>query len=93
MIREFLSSDDALSYVPALDRASEIIDGFESPLGMELLSTVDWLLMNDCEPTVAAVRSELEKWPGGREAGKRKLRIFDSRLLGLALERLNAFAD
>jgi O-acetyl-ADP-ribose deacetylase (regulator of RNase III) len=91
VVREFLSSDEALPYIPALDRASEIIDGFESPLGMELLSTVDWLLMNGCETNIVAVRSELDKWPGGHEAGQRKLRIFDGRLLGLALERLGAF--
>lgn len=92
VIREFLSGDEALPYIPALDRASDIIDGFESPLGMELLSTVDWLLMNGCEPTTAAIRSELGKWPGGHEAGLRKLRIFDERLIGLALKQLGAFA-
>jgi O-acetyl-ADP-ribose deacetylase (regulator of RNase III) len=91
VVREFLSGDEALPYIPALDRASEMIDGFESPLGMELLSTVDWLLMNGCEATVGALRSGLAKWPGGQNAGERKLRVFDERLLSLAIDRLVAF--
>src|SRR3546814_5180115 len=36
----YLASESA-DYLPVLDRLSAIIDGFESPLGMELLATVD----------------------------------------------------
>jgi hypothetical protein len=37
----------------SLDIAAEQIDGFESKLGMELLSTVDWLTEGeDCEATM-----------------------------------------
>lgn len=85
----YLRSAEACRYLPALERTARIIDGFESPLGMELLATVDWLLYRDgCEPTVTAIRSALERWPGGRDAAKRKLEQFDDRLLTLALDRL-----
>jgi len=72
-----------------LEKTAEIIDGFESPLGMELLATEDWLLHEKkCEATVVGVKRGLETWPGGKAAARRKLRLFDDRLLGLALERL-----
>jgi hypothetical protein len=88
-VAAYLSSDEARRYVPALDAATAVIDGFESPLGMELLATVDWLLQEeDCEPTVAALRRCLSEWPGGSDAADRKLRLFDDRLLELALDRL-----
>ena len=54
--------------IPALERATTVIDGFESSLGMELLATVDWLLFEGTvERTVAALRSALKDWPGGGE--------------------------
>lgn len=84
----FLSTWEAAPFLPALEETSAVIDGFESPLGMELLATVDWLLLTGTEPTTAAVRKALVQWPGGAAAGKRKLKLFDDRLVGLAIERL-----
>jgi O-acetyl-ADP-ribose deacetylase (regulator of RNase III) len=82
-------SSEAKSYLPALKATTEAIDGFESPLEMELLGTVDWLLNRDgVSPTVEAVRAGLHSWLGGGEAAERKLRLFDERLIGLALKRL-----
>lgn len=82
---------DGLEYLPALTHTAGIIDGFESPLGMELLATVDWLLVEGgIEPATESVRQALGNWPGGKSAARRKLELFDDRLLGLALERLTA---
>lgn len=75
-------------YLPALEKTSELIDGFESPLGMELLATVDWLLVHEkCEPNLDAVREGLKGWPDN--AGERKQRLFDDRMLEIALDRLS----
>jgi O-acetyl-ADP-ribose deacetylase (regulator of RNase III) len=88
-VEAYLREGEAAVYLPALEKTAALIDGFESPLGMELLATVDWLLcQKGCAPQVAAVRQELARWPGGQTAGERKLRLFDERLLGLALDRL-----
>lgn len=85
----FLSSDEARQYAPALEWTAALIDGFESPLGMELLATVDWLLWNQrVSPTVLAVKSGISKWPADSKAVERKQRILDDRMLALALERL-----
>ncbi|MGE3344318.1 MAG: macro domain-containing protein [Vicinamibacterales bacterium] len=87
----YLTESDATPYIPALEWATKVIDGFESPLGMELLATVDWLLVERAtERSVGAIKTALGDWPGGRAAADRKLRLFDDRLLGLALERLAA---
>lgn len=89
----YLEGPEGRAYLPALERTAELIDGFESPLGMELLATVDWLLTEEgVVPEVDAVREALGRWPGGASAGRRKLGLFDERLLGLALERLTAGA-
>lgn len=88
-VAEFLESDATRPYLEALAETSALIDGFESPLGMELLATVDWLLFKEgAEPTVPGLRVGLNNWPGGKAAGRRKSKLFDARLLGLALTRL-----
>ncbi len=88
-IATFLASSAASAFIPALDDATAVIDGFESPFGLELLATVDWLLSHeDVAPTVEGLREGMARWPHGEAAAQRKLRIFDDRVLALALERL-----
>jgi O-acetyl-ADP-ribose deacetylase (regulator of RNase III) len=80
---------EAKPYQQALDATGDLIEGFESPLGMELLATVDWLLHQmHVEPTVDSIRASLTEWPGGKGAGARKLKLFNDRMIGLALSRL-----
>jgi O-acetyl-ADP-ribose deacetylase (regulator of RNase III) len=89
-VAEFLGSPEASHFVVAIERTSEIIDGFESPLGMELLATVDWLVNNGrAECTLESVKSGIASWPHGRAAARRKMRLFNDRLLGLAIDRLH----
>jgi O-acetyl-ADP-ribose deacetylase (regulator of RNase III) len=85
----YLTTPEAKAYRSALEATTDLIDGFQSPLGMELLATVDWLLHKEAvTPSVSAVRAALRAWPGGPESAKRKQRIFDDRLISLALHRL-----
>jgi O-acetyl-ADP-ribose deacetylase (regulator of RNase III) len=80
---------EASAYLPALEATARRIDGFESPLGMELLATVDWLLAReDRRPELDSIKAGLRSWSGGADAGARKLRIFDDRSLLLAIARL-----
>lgn len=80
-------------YLPVLEQTTRLIEGFESPLGMELLATVDWLVSREgCEATVPELRVGLSRWPAGEDAAERKLRMFNDRLLGLALGRLSDVA-
>lgn len=77
------------SHLPAIEATSRLIDGFESPLGMELLATIDWLVEEmGTEPEVAAIRETLQSWPGGKESATRKLRLFEDRIIAIALDSL-----
>lgn len=88
VVQTFLKSE-AKAYSEALEDTATLIDGFESPFGMELLATVDWLLYREgVEPTVSAVREGLRHWRGGDDAAVRKDRLFDDRALTIALHRL-----
>ena len=88
-VAAYLTSPEATAYRPALDWASNVIDGFQSPHGLELLATVDWLHHNtgtplDCREIEAAVAS----WPGPDGAAERKARLFTLRHLEVAVEQL-----
>lgn len=87
-VQTYLKSE-AKAYTQALESTATLIDGFESPFGMELLATVDWLLAREgVAPNVPALREGLRHWRGGPDAAARKDRLFDDRALGIALERL-----
>ena len=86
LVQTYLRTE-AKDHAQALQDTAALIDGFESPFGMELLATVDWLLTQEgVAPTVQAVRKGLQCWPAG--AAERKTRLFDERAVGIALERL-----
>ena len=88
-VDEFLHSEKARTYLPPLEATTKLIDGYESPLGMELLSTVDWLIHQGGYPDdLQSIREGIAKWPGGKGSAQRKQKLFDDRLLQLALNRL-----
>lgn len=85
----YFTTAEAKPYRPALEATTQLIDGFESPLGMELLATVDWLLTREkVDASVEAVQAGLRGWAGGGDAARRKEKIFESRLIELSLQRL-----
>jgi O-acetyl-ADP-ribose deacetylase (regulator of RNase III) len=93
-VADYFVSDEGSAYQPALDATTSLIDGYESPLGMELLATVDWLISQEgCEASVPSLRDALAHWAGGPDAAERKLRVLDERLVGLALERVRTLAS
>jgi hypothetical protein len=93
-VAAYLKSPEARPYLEALEATAELIDGFESPLGMELLATVDWLLHREhCAPTVEGIKAGLANWPGGANAAGRKMRLFDDSFIDKAIERLTMIAS
>ena len=87
-VKAYLQSE-AKEYLPALERASRIIEGFESPFGLELLTTVDWLLSREqCAQDLASLMEAIRNWPAGSQWGDRKARIFDEREVNFALQHL-----
>ncbi|PKO16006.1 Appr-1-p processing protein [candidate division BRC1 bacterium HGW-BRC1-1] len=93
LVEHYLKTGEAKKYLPALEAADQLIDGFQSPLGMEALATVDWLLKREgAEPTLEGILEGLSRWPAGLPAIRRKQKIFSDSLLTLALERIETCA-
>lgn len=90
LVQAFLKSE-VKDLVPALEATVELIDGFQSPFGMELLASVDWLVSQaGTPPEVGAITAALANWPAENAvgAGARKSRLFDASSIAFALEKL-----
>lgn len=91
LVHAYMGSGEGKAFTDALAWSSNVIDGFESPLGMELLATIDWLVEREnITPNTSSVLTGLRNWPHGQAAGQRKLKIFDQRLIQIALNQLSA---
>jgi O-acetyl-ADP-ribose deacetylase (regulator of RNase III) len=88
-IGAYLTMSEASPYRPALEAAADIIDGFQSPHGLELLATVDWLNRRSGVPLdTEAMAAGIASWPGPEGAAERKRRIFTRHHIELAVEHL-----
>jgi len=67
----------------------KIIEGFESPLGMELLATVDMILMENKETrfNLEAVLKEIENW------NERKATLMKPEYVKATMNRLKEFQE
>ena len=91
-IAAYLGSGEAKAFLPALEATADLIDGFESPLGLELLATIDWLVQKDgVAADLDSIKAALTNWTGGERSAARKQKLFEDRLVDLALERLATF--
>ena len=90
-VATYLRTGEARKYLNALEGTSELIDGFESPAGMELLATVDWLIHAESRPpTLAGISNGIANWPASKSAAVRKQKMFDDRQIDLALKRIQS---
>jgi O-acetyl-ADP-ribose deacetylase (regulator of RNase III) len=65
------------------NRVEDLIQGFESPYGMELLSTIHWLCKYEGAKTVEDVIDKIPKW------SSRKAKIIEERHVKIAWEVLH----
>lgn len=90
------TANEGEAYLPALKEVVQVIDGFESPYGMELLATIDWLVRKEqVQPTLESIKQGLKGWFAESQEpkwGQRKLNIFDDKSINLAIERLAGFS-
>ena len=89
-LENYLHSQEMSVYLPAIEATDMLIDGFQSPIGMEVLATVDWLIEREgIEPTMEEIKRGIEQWPAGKQYADRKKKLFNDQLLELALRRLH----
>ena len=78
----FLKEKDTASTQEHFDRVSNLVDGFESPFGLELLATVHWVVNNEQVQSVDDVIHYVYAW-------NEKKKQFSKRQITLALDVLS----
>lgn len=93
-VQAYFTTDEAKPFKGVLEAVTSFIEGFETPLGMELLTTVDWLLREGgAEASLSGVKRGVAAWPAGGKWAQRKQRIFEDRHLEVALKRVQSYLD
>lgn len=88
-VKAYLTTQEAESYRTAIDHVAESIDGFQSPHGLELLATIDWLRhRSGVAMSPEAMIAAIAKWPGPRGAAERKAKVFTAEHIAIAVEHL-----
>ncbi len=67
---------------PELEKVATLVDGFETPYGMELLSSVHWVVKHETGPKETTVIEQVLSW------NERKKRLFRPDHIRVALHRL-----
>ena len=73
-----------------IERTNAFIEGFESPTGLELLSSLYWLIKreNTC-PDLHSVKEGLRRWCDNKDGcADRKIKLFTDSQINNALKRL-----
>ena len=64
------------------DQVKQLVEGFESPFGLELLATVHWVMIHECADTLEKVVNKIHGW------NKHKTQ-FSSRQIAIAMDVLS----
>lgn len=84
---EFISKNCSDEEKVRLNKLFGLMNGFESPFGLELLSSVDWIIHHDNIPvtSIGILKEKVSNW------SKRKESIFSFEHLSFAVNRLNQY--
>ena len=61
-VNEFLDKPENAEYKTTVEKTKAFLSGFYSPFGLELLSTVDFIISEKKANTQEAITKELENW-------------------------------
>lgn len=87
-IKDFINRHCSSEEKERLEILSSIIEGYESPFGLELLATVDWIIRENKKIlSIETIRNKILVW------SKRKAEIFNEELIGIAYQQLIRYRD
>lgn len=86
-VLDYLEKNTGVQERERLEAVRSLIDGFQSPAGLELLATLDYLINEHKSFDVTLLTAELKKW------SSRKNKMFTEYQINVALQRLKLFSN
>ncbi len=87
-VLEYLKNLPNQEYLEIIEKTKNFLDGFYSPFGLELLSTIDYISEKENTKDSEMIISKLNDW------SNRKTELFSNHdFVNIALERINNFSD
>lgn len=86
-VHDFIEKNCTNEQKERLKEVYNLIEGFESPLGMELLATVDFIYKDNPEVSSDNLQKEIFDW------SERKKRLLKHDFINIALNRLKEFSS
>lgn len=86
-VKDFLEKTLSIEDKKRLETIGVFIEGFESPYGLELLATVDYLAEESQTLNPEIIKAGLQKW------SQRKQEMFSEQHIRLAMEHLKKFSS
>jgi O-acetyl-ADP-ribose deacetylase (regulator of RNase III) len=84
-VKFYLDSNLTIEERKRLDDITVFIQGFESPYGLELLATIDFIVHEGKSLSLDTIKNSLTNW------SQRKTELFSDTHISLALEHLNKY--
>lgn len=88
-INDFLSSPENTNYKLIVDKTKDFLRGFYSSFGLELLSTIDYIMETQRTKDVDIIVSELEKWSERKKGFTKFIKIATENIERHQLSRLS----
>jgi len=87
-VKEFLDNPENEAYKKIVERTKSFLSGFYSPFGLELLSTIDFIISTKKATTLEEITKELEQW-----SDRKKTLFTNPRFVQIATNKLNDFLN
>ncbi|HOS57748.1 MAG TPA: macro domain-containing protein [Bacteroidales bacterium] len=82
-VNEFLNKPENETYKNIVEKTKSFLTGFYSPFGLELLSTIDFIISEKNAKTSEAIMKELESW-----SDRKKTLFSNQKFIQIAIENL-----
>lgn len=87
-VNEFLNKPENATHKRTAEKTKSFLTGFYSPFGLELLSTIDYLISKRDAKTLEAITKELENW-----SDRKKTLFTNPKFIQIAIKNLKLHLD
>lgn len=87
-VNEFLNKPENATHKSTAEKTKSFLTGFYSPFGLELLSTIDFIISEKNAKTTEAITEELENW-----SDRKKTLFTNPKFIQIAIKNLELHLD